>query len=183
MPVDVATAASPMASAYSLCSTRTRGSWASVRRSSSRASATLSSVAKPARSSRHRSSVGDGHAVGRGQAGPLVGRAERDVVARLGQHLGHRCLVEHAAVGEADPAVLDHPDADALALGRLELLDLTLVDPHAGVERSPDVGLDLLARPAACVGDPLGDRQELASASDGASEAAVGPLTPPCRRW
>ena len=59
-----------------------------------------------------------GDAVGLGQPGPLVGRAERDVVAGLGQHLGDAVVVERAGVGEPGAAVADDPDADALGSGR-----------------------------------------------------------------
>ena len=62
--------------------------------------------------------LGAGDAVGLGQAGPLVDRAERDVVARLGEHLVDGAGVERAGVGEPGAAVADHADADALVLRR-----------------------------------------------------------------
>ncbi len=56
--------------------------------SSSLARATLDSVANVASWSRHRSTSADGDAVGLGEAGPLVGRAEGHVVTRLAEDLG-----------------------------------------------------------------------------------------------
>ena len=56
-----------------------------------------------------------------------------DVVARLGEHLVDGRSVERAGVGEAGAAVADDADADALALGRHEVLDLALVDADLGL--------------------------------------------------
>ena len=101
-----------------------------------------------------------GDAVGLGQAGPLVDGAERDVVAGLGEHLVDGARVERAGVGEPGAAVADDPHADALALGRHEVLDLALVDADLGLAAARDVGLDLLA--GLGLGDDLvGERLQL----------------------
>ena len=114
--------------------------------------------------------VGDGHAVGLGQAQPLVGRGEGGVVARLGQRLGQHVVVEAAGVGEALPVARDHPHADARRGGRGQLLDVALVDPHLGGRRPAHHHLDLLA--ALGQGDdPVADLQQL-----------LGIIRPPSRR-
>ena len=99
-------------------------------------------------------------AVGLGEAGPLVDRAEGDVVAGLGEHLVDGGGVERAGVGEAGAPVTDDAHADALALRRDEVLDLALVHAHLGLAAAGDVGLDLL--PRLRLGDDLvGERLQL----------------------
>ena len=111
-----------------------------------------------------------GDAVGLGQPGPLVDGAEGDVVARLGEDLVDGARIERAGVGEAGAAVADDAHADALALGRHEVLDLAVVDAHLGLAAAGDVRLDLLA--GLGLGDDLvGERLQLAS------------FMPPSRRW
>ena len=119
-----------------------------------------------------------GDAVGLGQAGPLVDGAERDVVAGLGEHLVDRPRVERAGVGEAGAAVADDAHADALALGRHEVLDLAVVDAHLGLAAARDVGLDLLAgvRPGRRPCRP-------APRSTSNARSADRPLTTRSRRW
>ena len=89
--------------------------------------------------------VGRRHAVGLGQADPLLGLGEGGVVAGLGQHLGDDRLVERAGLGEALAPVVHDPHADAGRRGLGERLDLAAVHPHAGRRRAADEGLDLLA--------------------------------------
>ena len=89
--------------------------------------------------------LGDGDPVGLGQRRPFVDGAELHVVARFGEHLADRVLVERAGVGEAGATVADHPDADTLALRGHEVLDVALVDPHLGLAAASDERLDLLA--------------------------------------
>ena len=87
----------------------------------------------------------DRNAIGFGEAGPFVGCSERDVVACLGQHRRNGVVVESAGVGETGATITDDTDADALALGTDEVLDLALVDTHVGLAATGDVRLDLLA--------------------------------------
>ncbi len=84
-------------------------------------------------------------AVGFGEAGPFVDRAELDVVTGLGQHLGDADSLQRAGVREPGTAVADHPDTDALGLGRDEVLDLTLVHTDLGLTAAGRERLDLLA--------------------------------------
>ena len=103
--------------------------------------------------------LGDGDAVGIGDRSELVDSAELDVVARIREHLRDRPLVEGRRVGEPGATIADHADADALALGRHEVLDVTLVDAHLGLAAAHRERLDLLTRMRLC-DDPIGDRLE-----------------------
>ena len=122
-----------------------RVSPASVSRSSSLASSILRSVGNAASCVVPQRLRGAGDAVGLGEAGPLVDGAERDVVARLGEHLVDRARVERAGVGEPGAAVADDAHADALVLRRHEVLDVAAVHADLGLAAARDVGLDLLA--------------------------------------
>ena len=68
-----------------------------------------------------------------GKPGPLVARAELDVVAGVGQHLGDGSGVERARIREPGAAIADDTNADALALRADEVLDRPLVDTDVGL--------------------------------------------------
>src|SRR5690606_23967616 len=117
------------------------------------------------------------HAVGLGKAGPLVDGAERQVVARLGDHLVEDALVERAGIGEPCAAIADDAHTDTLALRRDEVLDLTLVDPHLGLAATADVRLDLLTGQRALDDEPA-DAGELVESRAGGG-ARVTHAAPP----
>ena len=121
-------------------------------------------------------------AVGLGEAGPLVGRAELDVVAGLGEHLGDCAVVERAGVGEAGATVADDPDADALALRADEVLDLALVDPDVGLAVARRRPRPARRRPAITVGD-LRSRRCLRRSTPVGDRGCGRSLMPRCRRW
>ncbi len=111
--------------------------------------------------------------LGSGQAVELVRRAERRVVARVGQRVCHDVRIERSRPRVSLALVDDDANADALDLGRCQRLHVTLERVHVDFEGTHDVGLDLLSG-ARRTGDGTRDVEEV-----DAAHALMRPCRPP----